>query len=182
MSPHTSTGDNVTTGGIPVDVRDTVVLDRLHQLKVGSQILLTLGLLTLEIHIPEINVEARLRVNRGNNNEATLGRPVDGVARLLLNGAHKLEVTGRNTLLLGSEEGNSRLRGSASTAGSLTVRDENETSSIRLPGEVDHGILETVNNLDRNTLLANAENLQVGGHGLLGLGVTIHLHTDVGTL
>lgn len=104
MSPHTGAADNVTTSGVPVNIGDTVVLDGLHQLEVGCEILLSLDLLALEVHIPEVQIEVSLGVNRRDNNESALGRPVDAVAGLLLNSAHQLEVTGSVALLLRREE------------------------------------------------------------------------------
>jgi hypothetical protein len=73
VSPHTSAADNVTTGGVPVNIGDTVVLHGLHQLEVSCEILLSLVLLALEIHIPEVHIEVGLGVNSGDNNESTLG-------------------------------------------------------------------------------------------------------------
>lgn len=104
MSPHTGAANNVTTSGVPVNIGDTVVLYSLHQLEVGCEILLSLDLLALEVEIPEVHVKAGLGVNGGDNNESALGRPVDAVAGLLLNGAHQLEVTGSVALLLRREE------------------------------------------------------------------------------
>jgi hypothetical protein len=117
-----------------------------------------------------------------DNNETTLGRPVDTVAGLLLNGANKLEVAGGVALLLGGEERDGSLGSDGSALWGLAVCDSNETGSIGLPGKVNNGVLETVNNLNGHTLFANTENLQVGSHGLLGLGVTVDLDADVGTL
>lgn len=182
MSPHTGAADNVTTGGVPVDIGDTVVLDSLHQLKIGCEILFGLDLLALEVHIPEVQIEVGLGVDGGDNNKSALGRPVDAVAGLLLNSAHKLEVTGSVALLLRREEGDGSLRKDGGTSWCLAVSDNDESGSIRLPGKVNHGILKTVNNLNGHTLLANAEDLQVSGHRLLRLGVTVDLDADVGTL
>lgn len=182
MSPDTGTGDDVATCGVPLDICDTVVLNGLHQLQVGSEILLSLNLLTLEVHVPEVKIEAGLGVDGGHNDEATLGRPVNAVAGLFLNCAHKLEVTGSAALLLCSEELDTGLGGSGRTGRVLTGGDSDEAGSIGLPGEVNNGVLQVVNNLNGNTLLLDAENLQVGSHRLLRLGVTVDLDTDVGTL
>lgn len=151
-------------------------------MQVGGQILLTLGLLTLKVHIPEVNIEVGLGVNGSDDDETSLGRPVNGVAGLLLNGADNLEVAGRDTLLFGGEERDGGLGENGGAAGGLAGGDGDETSSVGLPSKVDDGILETVDDFDGDTLLAHTENLQVGGHGLLGLGVTVNLDTDVGTL
>lgn len=182
MSPDTGTSDDIATCGVPLDICDTVVLNGLHQLQVGSEILLGLNLLTLKVHVPEVKIEAGLGVDGGHNDEATLGRPVNTVASLLLNCAHKLEVTGSAALLLCSKELDTSLGGSGRTGRVLAGGDSDEAGSIGLPGEVNNGILQVFNNLNGNTLLLNAENLEVGSHGLLGLGVTVDLDTDVGTL
>lgn len=73
MSPHTSTADNVATRRIPLNISHTVVLNGLHQLKVGGKVLLSLVLLTLKIHVPEVEVEVGLGVDGSDNNESTLG-------------------------------------------------------------------------------------------------------------
>lgn len=182
VSPHASTGDHVTASRVPRNVGHTVVLNGLHQLNVGSEILLGLNLLTLEVHIPEVQVEAGLGVDSGDNHETSLRRPVDTVAGLLLDTPHKFEVAGGAALFLRSEERDRSLRGNGDAGGGLAISDNDETGSIGLPSKVDDSVLKTVNNLNGNTLLAHAENLEVGGHGLLGLGVTVDLDTDVGTL
>ena len=182
VSPHTSTADHVTTCGVPLNVGNTVVLVGLHQLKVGGQILLSLILLALEVHVPEVKIEVGLRVDSGNNHETTLRGPVDTVAGLLLNGADELEVARCVALLLGGEERDSSLGKDCSTGGGLAVCDDDETRPIRLPGEVDDGILQAIHNLDWHTLLTNTEDLQVGSHRLLRLGVTVDLDAHVRTL
>ena len=73
MSPNTSTADNVATRGVPLNVSHTVVLNGLHQLEVGGKVLLSLVLLTLKVHVPEVEVEVGLGVNGSDNNETTLG-------------------------------------------------------------------------------------------------------------
>jgi hypothetical protein len=158
------------------------VLNGLHQLEVNGKVLLSLVLLALKVHVPEVKIEVGLGVNGGDNDETTLGRPVDTVAGLLLNCPDKLEVTGSVALLLRSEEGDGSLGENGSTGRSLTISDQDETRPVGLPREVDDSVLETVNNLDGHTLLANTEDLQVGGHGLLGLGVTVNLDANIGTL
>jgi hypothetical protein len=127
VSPDTGTGDDVTTGGVPVNVGDTVVLDGLHELKVGGEVLFGLNLLTLEVHVPEVKIEVGLGVNGGNNDETTLGGPVDTVAGLLLDSAHQLEVTAGVALLLGGEEGDGSLGEDGSTSCGLTVGNDDES-------------------------------------------------------
>ena len=127
MSPHTSTGDNEAARRIPLNICHTVVFDGLHQLQVGSKILLTLGLLALEVNIPEVQVEVRLRVDSSDHNEAALGRPVDTVAGLLLDRAHQLKVSSGDTLLFRGKEGNRGLGRDGGTGGGLAGGDDNET-------------------------------------------------------
>lgn len=86
------------------------------------------------------------------------------------------------TLLFRCEERDSGLGRNGSTSNGFSGGNGDESVTVGFPGEVDHGILETVDNLDRNTLLAHAENFEVGGERLLGLGVTVDLDTNVGTL
>jgi hypothetical protein len=158
------------------------VLDGLHQLKVGGKILLSLNLLALKVHVPEVNVEVGLGVDGSDDDETALGRPVDTVAGLLLDRPHKLEVAGGAALLLGGKERNRSLRGNGSAGRVLASVDQNETRTVGLPSKVDDGVLEAVDNLHGNTLLAHSENLQVGSQRLLGLGVAVDLDTDVVTL
>ena len=141
MSPNTSTADHVATCGVPLNVGHTVVLNGLHQLEVGGKILLSLVLLTLKVHVPEVQVEVGLGVDSSDNNETALGRPVDTVAGLLLNGADELEVAGSVTLLLGGEEGDGSLGGNGSTGGGLAGGDQDETRTVGLPREVDYCVL-----------------------------------------
>jgi hypothetical protein len=106
---------------------------------------------------------------------------VNGVVVLLVDGADKLEVTNLVALcLFRAEEGDGSLGGHGGTNRHLTCGDENETVTLGLPGEVDDGILDGVNDLDGHTLFSDAEDLEVGGHGLLALAVTIDLDTEVG--
>lgn len=182
MSPHTGTADHVATCGVPLNVGHAVVFNGLHQLEVGGHILLSLVLLSLKVHVPEIKVEVGLGVNGSNNDETALGRPVDAVAGLLLNGTNKLEVANSVALLLGSEERDGSLRENGSAGRGLAVSDQDETRTVGLPREVNDSVLETVNDLDGHTLLTDPENLQVGGHGLLRLRVAVDLDADVSTL
>lgn len=127
VCPDTGTTDNVATSGVPVNIGDTVVLRGLHELKVSGEVVLAVNLLALEVHIPEVHVEAGLRVNGGDNNETSLGGPVDTVAVLLVDGADQLEVAGLVTLLLGGEERDGSLRSNSSTLSCLAVCDSNES-------------------------------------------------------
>ena len=84
MSPDTGTADDVTTSRIPVNISHAVMLCRFQQLEIGSQIFFGFGFLALEVHIPEIKIEAGLRMDSSYDDKTTLGRPVDAVAGLLL--------------------------------------------------------------------------------------------------
>ena len=63
--PHTSAGSDIAARWIPLNVSHTVVLDCIHELKVGEEFLLTLlGLILglLEAEIPEVKFEGLLRL------------------------------------------------------------------------------------------------------------------------
>ena len=72
MLPDTCACCNESASGVPVNVGYTVVISSIHELEVGGQIFITLRLLTLEIHVKELHVEALLRVDGGNDDEAAL--------------------------------------------------------------------------------------------------------------
>lgn len=181
--PRGSPGGNEATGGVPLDVSDTVVVSGVHKLKVGGKVLVGLGLLALEVEVVEVKIGALSVGNGGNDHEATLRRPVDGVAVLLLESAEVLEVSNSVALgLLGAEESNRRLGGNGGSTDRLGGGDDNEPVALGLPGKVYYGILDGVDNLHGDTLLLDTENLESGGLGLLGLGVTVDLDAKVGTL
>ena len=184
MTESTGNSGDVAARRVPLDVGHTVVLGRVHELEVSHELLvallgLVLGL--LEAEIPEVKVERLLRLERSDNNETTPGGPVDGVAVLLVDCADVAEVTGGTALeLLRGEEGNGRLGGDGSLDDNLAGCDEHEAVALGLPGKVDDGILDRVDDFDGDTLLANTEDLKVGGKRLLGLGVAVDLDADVG--
>lgn len=182
--PHGGGGCDVTSRWIPVNVGDTVVVGSVHQHKVGGKVLLTLLLLTIKIHIVELHLERLLRVDGSNDNEATSWGPVDSVRVLLVVCADVLEVTdGSSSLgLLWAVERNRGLWWDSGGDDWLGGGDGDESVTLWLPGEVDDGILDVLDNLDWNSLLLDAENLEGGGEGLLGLGVTVDLDTQVGSL
>lgn len=60
MFPRASAGEDVATSRIPVYFRDTVVVGRVHQLQICSEIFVCLTLFTLKVHVPEIEVKALL--------------------------------------------------------------------------------------------------------------------------
>lgn len=94
-----------------------------------------------------------------------------------------LEVTGVGTLgLLRAEKGDCRLGGDSCGTDRLGCGNDGETVTLGLPGKVDDGVLDGVDNLDRDTLLLDAEDLEGRGLRLLGLGVTVDLDAEVGAL
>lgn len=184
MLPCGGAGGNISSGRIPLDVGDTVVLVGRHKHEVAGKLLvggdlLLLLLFALKVGIPELELEALLRVHGGNDNKASTGCPVDGVGVLLFNslGAHPL-ADGTALQLLGCVKVDIRLGGNSSANNGLISSDENEAVSLGLPRKVDNNLLE-LNNLDGNVLLGNAEELERGVVGLLGLGVTVNLDTEV---
>lgn len=110
MLPDTGTGSNEATSGVPVDVGNTVVVGRVHELQVGGQILLALWLLALKVQVKELHIETLLRMNCGHDNEATFRRPVDSIAVLLIVCSDVLEIADTSSLnLFGAVEGDGRL-------------------------------------------------------------------------
>lgn len=90
---------------------------------------------------------------------------MNSVVVLLVHSADKLEVSDLVALcLLWAEEGDRGLGRHGGTDGHLTGGDENETVTLRLPGEVDDGVLDGINNLNGDTLFSDTEDLEVGGH------------------
>ena len=108
---------------------------------------------------------------------------MNGVVVLFVGGADQLEVTNLVALcLFRAEEGDGSLGGYSSANRHLTCGDENETVTLGLPGEVDDGVLDGIDDLNGHTLFSNTENLEVGGHRLLALAVTVDLDTQVGAV
>ena len=178
--PRRRPGGHVAARGIPLDVRHAVVLRHVHQLQVRRHVLLALGLLALKVEVVELEVGALLVADRGDGHKAALGRPVDGVVVLLFERAQVLEVADRVALgLLGAEEGNGCLGCHSRGADGLGCGDDDEAVALGLPGKVDDSILDSVNHLDRHTLLLDAEDLERGRLRLLGLGVPVDLDADV---
>lgn len=54
--PGRRPGGDKTTRGIPLDISDTVVVASVHQLQVGSEVLLGLGLLALKVEVEKVEV------------------------------------------------------------------------------------------------------------------------------
>lgn len=87
MHPGGRGRGDVSTRGIPLDVRETVVLHRGNQPDPVARLFLVKLLrtaLSLEVEVPELDVELRVGPERGNENVSTLGRPVHRVRRLLI--------------------------------------------------------------------------------------------------
>src|SRR2546423_150638 len=98
MLPHACARGDVPSCRIPLDVSDTVVFGRGHELQVCREIFVFLLLLALEIEVPEVEFEGLLRVNRSDDNKAALGTPVDRIAVLAVDGTDMLEVANRIAL------------------------------------------------------------------------------------
>jgi hypothetical protein len=92
MSPHARAGGYVAASRIPVNVRDTIVLGIVHQHQISGEVALALGLVAFVVEVPELEVEETLHCDGGDDDEPALGRPVDAVAVLLIDGADELEV------------------------------------------------------------------------------------------
>lgn len=91
-----------------------------------------------------------------------------------------LEVACRRTLvLLGAEERGRGLGGHGGGTGRLGRRDDDKPVTLGLPGKVDDGVLDGVDDLDGDTLLLDTEDFQRRGLGLLGLGVAVDLDAKV---
>jgi hypothetical protein len=73
MFPDTGTGGDVSSGWIPINISNTVVISGGHELQICCQVLFILGLLALKVHVVEVHIETLLRVNSSNNDESTLG-------------------------------------------------------------------------------------------------------------
>lgn len=185
MTESTGNGGDIAARRIPLNISHTVVLSRIHELQVGIKLfvtLLRLILRLLEAKVPEVEFERLLRLESSNNNESTLGRPVNSIAVLLVDSADVTEVTRRTTLeLLGSEERDGSLGTNGSVWNDFASGDEHKAVALWFPGKVDDCFFDGINNLDRDALLANTEDLEVGGERLLGLGVAVDLDTNVGS-
>lgn len=92
MFPHASTGSDVAACWVPFNVGDTVMVGSGHELEVSGEILFSLNSIPFIVEIPEIEIEALLRVYCGHDNEATFGAPVDGIAVLFFNSPDVLEI------------------------------------------------------------------------------------------
>lgn len=133
-------------------------------LQVGSQVLVRLRLLTLKVQIEKVEVGALLVTDGSDHYESSLGRPVDGVAVLLVQRAQVLEVACELTLgLLRAEESDGSLGSNGGRTRGLGGGDDGKSISLGLPGKVNDCVLDGVNDFHGNTLLLDAENLQRRG-------------------
>ena len=109
-------------------------------------------------------------MNSGHDDETPFWRPVDGVAVLLLNGANVLEVAHAGAFdLFGAEEGYGGLGRHGGGHDDLGRGDEDEAVALWLPGEIDDGVFDRVDDFDRDALFAHAEDFEVGRERLFGL-------------
>lgn len=72
MLPHASTCRDISASWVPINVSHTVVVGSIHELQVGGQIFIALGLLSFKIKIPKVEIETLLRVDRSNDDKAPL--------------------------------------------------------------------------------------------------------------
>jgi hypothetical protein len=164
MLPHTRARCDISSRRVPVDVRNTVMIRRVHKHQVRCKILELLGPLALKVHVEELELEALLRVHRRDNDESSSRRPVDGIAVLLVVRADVLEVADASALnLLRAVERHGRLWRDGRGGNGFRGSDDDEAVSLGLPREVDNGVLDSLDDLDRNALLLDAEDLQGGG-------------------
>ena len=181
--PYTGARYHVATRRVPIHVRDSVVVARVHELEVRGEVLVAFRLLSLEIEIPKVEVEALLRVDRRHDDETPLWRPVNRVAVLLLNGAYMFEVADAGALyLFGAEEGYGRLWRHGGRHDDFGGGDEDEAVALWLPGEVDDGVFDRVDDLDRHALFPHAEDFEVRRERFLRFRVPVDLDANVGAL
>lgn len=108
-------------------------------------------------------------MNRGHDDKATFGGPINGVAVFLINGADVLEVAHSRAFdLLGTEERYGRFgrdgRGSDHFGGS----DEHEPVAFGFPGEVDDGVFDRVDDFDRDAFFSHSKDFEICSQRLLG--------------
>lgn len=73
MLPDTGTGCDESSGGVPVDVSDTIVIGSIHELRISCEVLPLFRLIALEVHIKKVHVKALLRVDGSYNDKSALG-------------------------------------------------------------------------------------------------------------
>ena len=143
MFPDTGTAEDVATCGIPFYVCDAVVVCCVHVLQVGGEIFVAFRLLAFEIEVPEVEVETLLGVDSSYDDEASSGRPVDGVAVLLLDRLDVLEVSDASAFdLFRAEERDCSFRWDGCCHDHFCGGDENEAVAFGLPLEVDNGVFD----------------------------------------
>ncbi len=143
MFPDAGTAEDVAACGVPVYVCDAVVVCCVHVLQVGGKVFFAFGLLAFEIEVPKVEVETLLGVYCSYDDEASFGRPVDGVAVFLLDRLDVLEVSNTSTFdLFGAEERDCSFRWDGCCHDHFCGGDENEAVAFGLPGKVDNGVFD----------------------------------------
>jgi hypothetical protein len=145
VTESTGNGGDVAARGVPLNVGDTIVLGSIHELQVGIELLVALFRLFLGLvkgHVPKLELKRLLRLESSNHDEASLGRPVNGIGVLLVHGANVTEISGRAALeLLGSEERHCSLGAHGGALYGFASGDEDKAVALGLPGKVDDGVL-----------------------------------------
>ena len=122
-------------------------------------------------------------MDRRHNDETPLRRPVNRVTVLLLDGAYVFKVADAGTFyLFGAEEGYGGLGRHGGRHDDFGGGDEDEAVTLWLPGEVDDGVFDRVDDLDRHALFPHAEDFKVRRERFLRFRVPVDLDADVGPL
>jgi hypothetical protein len=184
VTESTGNGGDVAACRVPLNVGDTIVLGGIHELQVCIELLVALFRLFLGLvkrHVPKLELKRLLRLESSNHDEASLGRPVNGIGVLLVHGANVSEIARRTALeLFGSEERHCSLGAHGGALNGFASGDEDEAVALGLPGKVDDGVLDGIDDFDGHALFADTEDFEIGGEGLFRLGVTVDLDTDIG--
>lgn len=99
-----------------------------------------------------------------DDHEAAFGRPVDGIAVLLLDGADVLEVSYASALdFLGAEEGDGGFGWHGCGGDDLGGGDKAKAIAFGFPCEVDDRVFDGVDDFDGYAFLLDTENLEVRG-------------------
>lgn len=156
---------------------------RVHEHEVRSDLFARLlavwfHLLALKVAVPEVEVEALLRVDGSNEDEAATRAPVDCVAVLLLDGSHGGELAEAELELLGRVEVNAHFRGDGRARDGVVGSDEDEAVAEGLPGEVDDDLFQ-LDDLHGDVFLLDSEELERGVGAFFGLGVAVNLDAQV---
>lgn len=150
---------------------------RVHEHEVRGDLfarLLAVGLdlLAFKVAVPEVKIEALLRVYCCDKDEAAARTPVDCVAVLLLDRAHRGELAEAELEFLGRVEVNAHFRGDGGTRDGIVGCDEDEAVAEGLPGEIDDYLFQ-LDNLHGDIFLLDTEELERGVGALFGFGVAV---------